>query len=207
MATLDEPLAPAISGDVPAAPASRSPLPIVLASIVGLVVVGLVALLWFGIQQRERGTSGEATVPFKYAPDLTVGLFDGSTFRSQDALATGKPLVVNFWASWCVPCADEAPVLEATWKREQGRATFVGVDVEDVDSDAQAFIHKFGVTYPNGSGNAGPTSVAFGMRGVPETYFIAPDGRVVRKWNGPLSAAGLDQFLAELYRAGGAPSS
>jgi cytochrome c biogenesis protein CcmG/thiol:disulfide interchange protein DsbE len=165
---------------------------------VGAVVVGVLALLWFGLAQRERGTVGEATVPFKTAPSFTLGLFDGSSLSLDDTLASGKPVVVNFWASWCAPCQDEAPVLEAAWRREQGGVTFVGVDVEDIDADAQSFLAKYNTTYPNGSGGAGPISVSYGMRGVPETYFIAPDRTVVRKWNGPLTAAGLDQFLAEL---------
>ncbi len=174
------------------------------AAAVGAITVGFLALLWFGLSVRERGSVGESSVPFRQAPDFTLGLFDGSTFHLGDVLATGKPVVVNFWASWCVPCADEAPILEAAWRRDRQRVTFVGVDVQDVDADALAFIRKYGISYPNGSGNAGPISVSYGMRGVPETYFVSPDGRVVRKWNGPLTAAGLDQFLAELQRASGA---
>jgi cytochrome c biogenesis protein CcmG/thiol:disulfide interchange protein DsbE len=181
--------------------AGRSRLPTVLAVFAGAVVVGLLAVLWFGLAQRQKGTVGVASVQFRQAPDFELGLFDGGTFRLSEALATGRPVMVNFWASWCVPCREEAPILEAVWRRNRDWVTFVGVDVQDVDSDARAFIKEFGITYPNGSGNAGPISVAYGMRGVPETYFIAPDGRIVRKWNGPLTAAGLDQFLAELRGA------
>ena len=96
-------------------------------------------------------------------------------------------------------------MLEAAARRNAGRITFVGVDVQDVDADAQAFMRTYGITYPNGSGNAGPISVQYGMRGVPETYFIAPDGHLVRKWNGPLTADGLDQFLRELETASTTP--
>lgn len=176
--------------------------PALLAGAVGLGVLALLALLWFGLAQREKGTVGVSAVPLRQAPDFSLGLFNGSTLTLRETLAGGKPLVLNFWASWCIPCADEAPLLEATWRREKDRATFVGVDVQDFDPDALAFLQKYGVTYPNGSGNAGPISVSYGMRGVPETYFIAPDRRIVRKWSGPLTAAGLDQFLLELYRGG-----
>ena len=166
-------------------------------------MVGLLVLLWFGLQQKEIGGSKVVNVPFTTAPNFSLGLFDGSNFTLSDALQTGKPVVVNFWASWCGPCADEAPVLQDAARRYGDQITFIGVNVQDIDSDAQAFIRKYGITYANGSGNAGPISIQYGMRGVPETYFIAPDGRLVRKWN-TLTAADLEQFLGELQRASGA---
>jgi cytochrome c biogenesis protein CcmG/thiol:disulfide interchange protein DsbE len=157
--------------------------------------------MWFGLSQRKRGTVGEARVPFRQAPDFELQLFDGGTFRMAETLATGRPVFVNFWASWCVPCRDEAPILEAAWRRNRERIALVGVDVQDTDEEARAFLRGFGITYPNGAGNAGPISISYGMRGVPETYFVAADGRIIRKWNGPLGTAALDQFLAELARA------
>jgi cytochrome c biogenesis protein CcmG/thiol:disulfide interchange protein DsbE len=181
-------------------------LPAALAAASGVVVVGLLFLMWFGLQQKEIAGSEVVQVPFTNAPDFSLGMFDGSTVTLAGALQSGKPAVVNFWASWCGPCADEAPVLESAARRYGDRITFIGVDVEDIDSDAQAFLSKYGITYPNGSGNAGPISVQYGMRGVPETYFIAPDGRLIRKWN-TLTAADLEQFVAELERASGTRSS
>ena len=100
-------------------------------------------------------------------------------------------------------CADEAPILQDAARRNGDRITFVGVNVQDQNADALAFLRQYNITYPNGSGNGGPISIQYGMRGVPETYFIAPDGRLVRKWN-TLTAADLEQFLAELRRAGAA---
>ena len=181
---------------------TRAWVPAALAAVSGAMVVGLLVLLWFGLQAKEVASSKVVNVPFSTAPDFSLGLFDGSSFTLKGALQTGKPVVVNFWASWCGPCADEAPVLQDAARRYGDRVTFVGVDVQDVDSDAQAFLRKYGITYQNGSGNAGPISVQYGMRGVPETYFIAPDGRLIRKWN-TLTAADLDQFLGELQRASG----
>jgi cytochrome c biogenesis protein CcmG/thiol:disulfide interchange protein DsbE len=171
-----------------------------------VVVVGLLSLLWFGLQQKDLAASKVVNVPFSRAPDFSLGLFDGSTFSLSHTLASGKPVVVNFWASWCGPCADEAPVLQDAARRYGDRIAFIGVNVQDVDADAQAFIRKYGVSYPNGSRDAGPISIQYGMRGVPETYFIAPDGRLIRKWN-TLTAADLAQFLAELQRASGALAS
>jgi cytochrome c biogenesis protein CcmG/thiol:disulfide interchange protein DsbE len=179
---------------------SRPWLPAALAAVSGAVVVGLLALLWFGLQAKEVASSKVVNVPFTTAPDFSLGLFDGSTLTLSGALQTGKPVVLNFWASWCAPCADEAPVLQDAARRYGDNITFVGVDVEDLDSDAQGFLHKYGITYLNGSGNAGPISVQYGMRGVPETYFIGADGRLVRKWN-TLTTADLEQFIGELRRA------
>ena len=177
--------------------------PAALAALSGAVEVGLLFLLWFGLQQKDLAGSKVVNVPFTTAPDFTLGTFDGGTFKLSDALQTGKPVVLNFWASWCGPCADEAPVLQDAARRYGDRVTFVGVDVQDVDADAQAFMRKYGISYTSGSGNAGPISVQYGMRGVPETYFIAPDGRLIRKWN-TLTSADLEQFLGELQRASGA---
>jgi cytochrome c biogenesis protein CcmG/thiol:disulfide interchange protein DsbE len=181
-------------------------LPAATAAGSGAVVVALLLLLWFGLQQKEIAGSKVVNVPFTTAPNFSLGLFDGSTFTLSQALQSGKPVVVNFWASWCGPCADEAPLLQDAARRSSGRFTFVGLNVQDQDADALGFLRKYGITYPNGSSNAGTISVQYGMRGVPETYFIAPDGRLVRKWN-TLTAADLEQFLAELQRASSARAS
>jgi cytochrome c biogenesis protein CcmG/thiol:disulfide interchange protein DsbE len=196
----------AIHEDTIARPTGRPWLPAAMAAASGALVVGLLFLLWFGLQQKEIAGSKVVNVPFTQAPDFSLALFDGSTFKLADTLASGKPVVVNFWASWCGPCADEASVLQDAARRNADRIVFIGVNVQDVDSDAQAFLRKYGVTYANGSKDSGPISIQYGMRGVPETYFIAPDGRLIRKWN-TLTAADLEQFLAELQRASGARAS
>ena len=196
----------AIQEDTISPPTRRPWLPAALAAASGAVVVGLLFLLWFGLQQKEIAGSKVVNVPFTQAPDFSLELFDGSTFKLSNTLASGKPVVLNFWASWCGPCADEASVLQDAARRNADRVVFIGVNVQDVDSDAQAFIRKYGVSYANGSKDSGPISIQYGMRGVPETYFIAADGRLIRKWN-TLTAADLEQFLAELQRASGARAS
>src|SRR4051794_8473960 len=114
---------------------SRPWLPAALAAASGFLVVGLLVLLWWGLQQKEIAGSKVVSVPFTNAPDFSMALFDGSSFTLSDSLKTGKPVVVNFWASWCGPCADEAAVLQNAAKRTAGQVTFIGVNVQDVDSD------------------------------------------------------------------------
>src|SRR5437588_2416134 len=106
-------------------------MPAAMAAASGVVVLGLLLLLWFGLQQKDIAGSKVVNVPFTTAPDFDLGLFDGSTFNLSDQLAQGKPVVVNFWASWCGPCADEAPLLESAAQRRGNDFTFVGVNVED----------------------------------------------------------------------------
>jgi thiol-disulfide isomerase/thioredoxin len=85
----------------------------------------------------------------------------------------GTPVVINFWASWCDPCNQEAPDLEATWKQYQAKGVrVVGVDYEDQPADAQVFMSRYGISYPSVVDRGGELATAFGVRGVPETFFI-----------------------------------
>ncbi len=119
------------------------------------------------------------------APGFTVPLFDGGELSLSDL--AGRPVVVNFWASWCSPCRDEALPLERTWKayREQGVA-FVGIDNQDAEDDARAYLAEFGVTYPNGIDGDGRVSIDYGIIGMPATFFIDSEGVVVSRWVGAI---------------------
>jgi cytochrome c biogenesis protein CcmG/thiol:disulfide interchange protein DsbE len=169
-----------------------------MALVVGLAVLLLLALLIWGLGRRSAGTVGNAPVQTRPAPAFSLPLFDGGTFDLADA--RGKPIVINFWASWCVPCEEEALTLERASRAYAGRVVFIGVDVQDTEANARAFLRKFGVSYPNGRDASGEIAVEYGMSGVPESYFVDRDGRVVRKWQGPLDDARLRGFLEELLR-------
>jgi cytochrome c biogenesis protein CcmG/thiol:disulfide interchange protein DsbE len=105
------------------------------------------------------------------APDFSLSTVGGGTLSSSEL--HGTPVVINFWASWCDPCNQEAPDLEATWKQYQAKGVrVVGVDYEDQPADAQVFMNRYGISYPSVVDRGGELATAFGVRGVPETFFI-----------------------------------
>ena len=184
-----------------ASPTSTPWTPRIAALTVGLAVVLLLGLFVWGL--GRRGTVGQVPVSSRPAPDFELALFGqpgspGGVWRLGEQ--GGRPVVVNFWASWCIPCEDEAPVLERVARRYADRVAFVGVDVQDGEGQARAFLARYGVTYPNGPDPSGQISVDYGMSGVPESYFIGRDGRIARKWAGPLDEARLVAFVEELLR-------
>lgn len=186
---------------IQAQPAANPWAPRFAALVVGLGVAMLLALFFWGINQR--GSVGQVSVATRPAPDFSLTLFGqpgspSGLWRLADH--GGRPVVVNFWASWCIPCEDEAPLIEAVARRYQARVSFIGVDVLDTEANARGFLNRFGVTYPNGADPSGEVSIAYGMSGVPETYFIGLDGRIARKWAGPLDEARLTSFLEDLLR-------
>lgn len=159
-----------------------------------LAVAGVVALLWSGLQRGDSARRGGLSintagrgVPVRPrpAPEFALDLFGGGVLRLRDL--RGKPVAVNFWASWCPPCRDEAPELEAAWKAVRGRAVLVGVNVWDADETAREFLQTFGVSYPNGPDPRGRILIEFGVTGIPETFFVDPTGTVVGRWVGPIT--------------------
>jgi cytochrome c biogenesis protein CcmG, thiol:disulfide interchange protein DsbE len=140
--------------------------------------------------ERERQTGNIAG---EQAPDVALTLLDGSTLRLADL--RGKVVVLNFWASWCAPCREESPTLEAFSKEAGEEVAVVGVGIRtDNDADARAFVRQYGLTYPIGRDTdtdlpgVGPIEAAFGIPSAyPATVFIAPDGRVSRFHLGPVT--------------------
>jgi cytochrome c biogenesis protein CcmG/thiol:disulfide interchange protein DsbE len=111
----------------------------------------------------------------------------------------GQPAVVNFWATWCVPCYQEHGVLTRAARTLEGRVRFVGVVYEDSEENVQRFAREQGASYPSLVDAEGRTAIAYGIFGVPETYFLDANGTIVSKYVGPLD----DQRLAaELAKAG-----
>jgi cytochrome c biogenesis protein CcmG, thiol:disulfide interchange protein DsbE len=120
------------------------------------------------------------------------------------AALRGKPVVINFWASWCVPCAEEDATLAEAARSFAGRVQFYGVVYEDTEAAALAALARSDVPYPSLLDPDDRTAVAYGIYGVPETYFIDAGGRILDKYVGPLSPGELNQRLRLLL---GAPRS
>jgi cytochrome c biogenesis protein CcmG/thiol:disulfide interchange protein DsbE len=104
----------------------------------------------------------------------------------------GYPVVMNFWASWCVPCKAEAPRLVASARRHAGRVVFLGVDVQDFESDARRFLERYRTNYVSVRDGGDSTYSAYGLTGLPETYYLDGGGRIVAHSVGEISAAELE---------------
>src|SRR5919201_4876545 len=149
-------------------------------SLAVAVVAGLFALLIWRVVHQNRNTVAVKVAHGKSAPapPLDLPRLDG---RGRVSLASlrGKALVVNFWASWCKPCKQEAPALERSSKALSRRGVVVlGVDVNDVSGDARHFARKLGLTYPLVHAPS-TTWDDWGLAGVPETFFVDRRGRLV----------------------------
>jgi cytochrome c biogenesis protein CcmG/thiol:disulfide interchange protein DsbE len=159
-----------------------------------LVVSGIVA------STSQRSSSVRPSNP-KAAPQFQ--LVDLRDPTAQVALSDfrGRPVVVNFWASWCVPCRKEMPALEAVYEKVKDRIAFVGVNHRDARGDALAFLRETRVRYPVGFDPDGNTATAYGLVGIPTTIFIDESGREVERSLGKLSQDELQQTLDRLFPA------
>jgi cytochrome c biogenesis protein CcmG/thiol:disulfide interchange protein DsbE len=154
------------------------------------LVAGLLALL---VYKLATDRTSAATGP---APNFTLPRLDAGGQLALSSLR-GKAVVLNFWASWCIPCKQEAPELQAASQRWQGKDVVVlGIDAQDFSGDAKSFMRKYKVRYPVVRDGSGKVVGKYGVAGFPETFFVDRDGRIVGDHvQGPVSRDVLERNI------------
>lgn len=139
----------------------------------------------------------ELSIGEETAPAFALSLMGGGEIDSTDL--RGSVVMLDFWASWCQPCRDEAPVLAQVYGEYRDRGVeFVGVNLWDNAGDAEVFLLQQGHEYPNGVDEGGRIAISYGVRGIPEKFFIDREGRIVRKFSGPMTADRLRLILESM---------
>ena len=158
------------------------------------ILLALLGLVGWGLARAQRGQVQQGL-----APDFTLTTFDGKQVALKDL--RGKVVVVNFWASWCQPCRQEAAYLEQTWRKYKDQdVVLIGVDYVDTEPNALAYLKEFDITYYNGPDLGTKISQAYGIKGVPETFYVARNGELRGLKIGPMEAPELDQKIEELLQ-------
>ena len=152
-------------------------------------VAGLLALLVWKLAHQTEPARGAA-------PNFTLPRIDGGG-AVELASFRGRAVVLNFWASWCIPCKEEAPRLEAAARKWAGRGVVVvGIDSQDFKGDARRFARRYGLTYPLVHDGPGKTRARYGVTGFPETFFIDRRGNIVGEHiQGPVSDEQLEENI------------
>ena len=166
-----------------AMPARRG-LPTWVVVIAFIILLAFLTLLGLGLRRVQSG-------PIRIGqnvPAFMLTTFDGKTINSADL--GGKVIVLNFWASWCKPCEQEAAELEQAWQmyKPGSKVVFLGADYVDTEPEARAYLKKFNITYPNAPDLGTKVSQMFRIQGVPETYFINTKGELAYVKIGPFTS-------------------
>lgn len=198
-------------------PAERRLRPLVLAQALalGLVLALLGLLVWkvaYGgeggrlVAAVERGDTPAAPAfalpviwnrPQTWPARVRPALADGRVALGE---LRGTPLVLNFWASWCIPCKEEAPSLADSARAHRREVAFLGIDIQDFEKDARRFLEELDVPYPSVRDGTPKTHTAYGLTGVPETYYVDAEGRIVEHAVGAVSRRELEAGIAKLLR-------
>jgi cytochrome c biogenesis protein CcmG, thiol:disulfide interchange protein DsbE len=167
------------------------------AYLLGAAIVPLVLVVGRGAFLLGRLPVTSPTAVGSMAPDFVVADLDGTPIRLADL--RGRPVMLNFWASWCGPCVEEFPLLRdaAALHADQGLAV-VGIVFRDRSEAARDFMARNGATWPSAMDPGERVASTYGILGPPETYFIGRDGRIAARQFGPLSEASLHQQLATI---------
>ena len=167
--------------------------------IVGaLIVTPLLVFLALSFGKDPRAI--DSPLVGRAAPDFALRGLDGEMVKLADL--RGKPVVINFWATWCQPCIAEHPVLQAGAKQYDGSVEFLGVIYQDEPEKIQDFIDRRGAWGPSLVDDAGTVAIAYGVYGAPETFFIDRNGVIVRKATGALHPSELASLLNGMLQSG-----
>lgn len=178
--------------------APRRGVPLWAQIIVWVFLVGLLAIVAMGLNRAQQGT----VQPGHVIEGFNLPLYSGYEIDGKSEVALedlrGKVVVINFWASWCKPCEQEAAELQQAWEEYEptGQVIFLGVDYVDTEPEARIYLKKFGITYPNGPDLATRISQYFRIKGVPETYFVDQEGVLQYVQVGPFTS--IDQIRARI---------
>ncbi len=173
-----------------AAPSKRRGVPLWAQVIIWAVLAGLLVVVALKLNQSQQGT----VQPGDKLPPFSMPLFSGYELNGQSQVnitdLRGKVVMINFWASWCKPCEQEAADLRQAWDyyKGTGKVVFIGVDYVDTEPEARAYLQKFGITYANGPDLGTKVSQLFRIKGVPETYFLDTEGVLRHVQVGPFTS-------------------
>ena len=163
--------------------------------LIVLIIALLAYTLWSGLSEK-----GNIEIPSQLvgrtAPEFALQSFSGEEVKFSDF--RGKTVLVNFWASWCHPCREEAPVLEKTYMSLSGRQVeFIGINIMDDRKSAEEYIKSFGGTFVNVYDPENRIHLDYGVGGVPETFFVNPDGIITGKHRGPLTEKMIMHYIED----------
>jgi cytochrome c biogenesis protein CcmG/thiol:disulfide interchange protein DsbE len=175
---------------------------IVIFCVVSLLNVGLLALI---LTQLLTPATHPVTDPLvgHSAPNFTLVLLHADSGKNTLSLSNlkGKPIVLNFWASWCQPCKEELPLLENAWKQMQAQKkniVFLGIDFQESNSDASNFLLQHGITYLAGLDTDGSIANKYGVSSLPQTIFIDRNGTVISREPQELTTQDLSRNLQSI---------
>lgn len=180
-------------------PARRRAVPIWAQILIWGILVALLVVLAVTLNVSQQGQ----VQPGAHIPEFSMTMFTGYEFNGQSQVQLsdlhGKVVLLNFWASWCKPCEQEAADLRTAWQHYQptGKVVFIGADYVDTEPDARAYLQKFGITYANGPDVGTRVSQLFRIKGVPESYFLDQDGVLRYVQIGPFSSVDQIQSIID----------
>jgi thiol-disulfide isomerase/thioredoxin len=163
--------------------------------------IGVALLFGLGIAQRLSGQNesktgrGELSIGSQ-APDFELAPLAGHPLRLKDF--RGRPVLINFWATWCIPCVTEMPLIQSAYQESQGEFTVLAVNADEPASDVQDFLGKMDLSFEILLDPGGKVQSLYRLRGYPTSYFVDKDGIIRAVQIGQLSDSQLKRYLSQV---------